>query len=93
MMKMLEKTLDRKQEGELDNSNIFKFQYEMAKEYLGKKIFRGRDDRMKFALGIIRTETITDFGRIFGAKVSTSKASQILSEMSAKFLESFRKLM
>jgi hypothetical protein len=91
MIKTVEKMLEREQRGEVEDDKAFKFQCEMAKGYLTKKIFKERDDRMKFALGIVQTETILNLSRVLGGKVSMSKASQILSEASAKFLESFRK--
>jgi hypothetical protein len=95
MIKMIgavKKTSGKEKEGETDEDNTFKFQCKMAKEHLTKKIFKRRDDRMKFALGMVQIETILDFSRIFGKGVSLSKASQILSETSAKFLENFRKM-
>jgi hypothetical protein len=91
VMMMLEKINEG--EGKINyNKKVDKFQQEIFIDSLTRRMFGEKTNRMKFALGIVKKQHVTDLGRIFGGKCSKTKISLIMSKASAKYLESFRKI-
>jgi exonuclease III/ribonuclease HI len=88
---MLEKIEEEKREINC-NKKVDKFQQEMFIDGLTRRMFGEKTNRMKFALGIVKKQHVIDLGRIFGGRCSKTKMGLIMSKASAKYLESFRKI-
>ena len=88
-MKKTRKKIREVKGGNIEEEGTFRFQEEIIIDRLTKVIFKNKENRIKFALGMLRKDIIMDVSRVLEDKLKISKASLLLYKASEKFLESF----
>ena len=91
MRKRIVKLVENEQEEE-DKVNIKNLQKEMLVDSLTKSVFEAKENRLRFALGMMRKDWIGNISKIFTGELSVTKMNIVLGKACVNFLEEFRKI-